>query len=173
VGECSATAGETAAGSVQDDVRSDGHQIDGSSRVGDEEGGAFNAHPSGGGSADWITLTRATGPTSGPSTAKRVRHFGNAPDPKATAAMNKDGKLWRRSRLRQVKYLNNIVEQDHRNVKRLPRPGLGFGAFWTARRTRAGYEPVAIMRKGQVPIIGGRDIRTQATFIVGLFQVGA
>ena len=78
----------------------------------------------------------------------------NAAYPKATAAMKKDGELRRRSRLLQVKYLNNIVEQDHRNVKRLPRPGLGFGAFWTARRTRAAYEPVAIMRKGQVPIIG-------------------
>jgi transposase-like protein len=29
---------------------------------------------------------------------------------------------------------------DHRNVKRLTRPGLGFGSFWTARRTLAGYE---------------------------------
>ena len=45
MGACSATAGETAAGSVQDDVRSDGHQMDGSSPVDDEEGGAFNAHP--------------------------------------------------------------------------------------------------------------------------------
>jgi hypothetical protein len=53
----------------------------------------------------------------------------------------------------------------------------GVGGFATqssihATSPRAGYEPVAIMRKGQVPIIGGRDIQTQATFIVGLFQVG-
>jgi transposase, IS6 family len=48
----------------------------------------------------------------------------NAAYPKATAEMKKDGELWRRSRLRQAKYLNNIVEQDHRNVKRLTRPGL-------------------------------------------------
>jgi transposase-like protein len=47
--------------------------------------------------------------------------------PKATAEMKKDGQLWRRSRLRQVKYPNDIVEQDYRNVKRLTRPGLGFG----------------------------------------------
>jgi hypothetical protein len=64
-----------------------------------------------------------------------------AADPKATAEMTKDGELWRRSRLRQVKYLNNIVEQDHRNLKRLTRPGLGFGSFWTARRTLAGQFP--------------------------------
>jgi IS6 family transposase len=93
----------------------------------------------------------------------------NAACPKATAEMKKGGELWRRSRLRQVKYLNNIVEQDHRNVKRLTRPGLGFGNFWTARRTLAGYEAMAMMRKGQVRNISGRDIRAQATFIAGLF----
>jgi hypothetical protein len=64
--------------------------------------------------------------------------------------MKKDGELWRRSRLRQVKYLNNIVEQDHRRVKRLSGPGLGFGGFWTARRTLAGYEAMAMIKKGQV-----------------------
>jgi transposase-like protein len=72
-----------------------------------------------------------------------------------------------------VKYLNNIVEQDHRNVKRLTRPGLGFGRFWTARRTLAGYEAMAMMRKGQVRNVSGSDIRAQATFIAGLFQVAA
>jgi transposase, IS6 family len=97
----------------------------------------------------------------------------NAAYPKATAEMKKDGELWRRSRLRQVKYLNNIVGQDHRNVKRLSRPGLGFGDFWTARRTLAGYEAMAIMRKGQVRNISGNDIRARATFIAALFQIAA
>jgi hypothetical protein len=80
------------------------------------------------------------------------------PNPKATE-MKKDAERWRRSRLRQVKYLNNIVEQDHRRVKRLTRPGLGFGGFWTARRTLAGYEAMAMIRKGQVRNISGNDIR--------------
>jgi transposase, IS6 family len=97
----------------------------------------------------------------------------NAAYPKATMEMKKDGELWRRSRLRQVKYLNNIVEQDHRRVKRLTGPGLGFGGFWTARRTLAGYEAMAMIRKGQVQNIGGSDIRAQAQFIAGLFQVAA
>jgi transposase, IS6 family len=43
--------------------------------------------------------------------------------PKAIAEMKQDTELWRFSRLRQVKFLNNIVEQDHRRVKRLTRPG--------------------------------------------------
>ena len=67
----------------------------------------------------------------------------NPAHPRAVAAMKEDGELWRRSRLRQIKFLNNIVEQDRRRVKRLVRPGLGFGSFWTARRTLAGYEMMA------------------------------
>jgi transposase, IS6 family len=97
----------------------------------------------------------------------------NAAYPKATAEMKKDGELWRFSRLRQVKYLNNIVEQDHRKVKRLTCSGLGFGSFWTARRTLAGYEAMAMIRKGQVRNIGGRDIKAQANFIATLFEAAA
>jgi transposase-like protein len=97
----------------------------------------------------------------------------NAAYPKAAVEMKKDGELWRRSRLRQVKYLNNIVEQYHRNVKRMSCPGLGFGSFWTARRTLTGYEAMAMIRKGQVRNIGSRDIKDQARFIASLFEVAA
>jgi IS6 family transposase len=97
----------------------------------------------------------------------------NAAYPKAAAEMKEDGELWRCSRLRQVKYLNNIVEQDHRRIKRLVRPGLGFGGFWTARRTLVGFEAMAMIRKGQVRNLGGDDIRAQAKFIAGLFEAAA
>ena len=93
--------------------------------------------------------------------------------PRAVEQMKEDGELWRRSRLRQVKYLNNIVEQDHRRIKRLVRPGLGFGSFWTARRTLAGYEVMAMVRKGQVRRIGGRNMWAQATFVAALFDIAA
>jgi transposase, IS6 family len=93
--------------------------------------------------------------------------------PCALSEMRQDGELWRRSRLRQCKFLNNIVEQDHRRVKRLVRHGLGFGGFHTARRTLAGFEVMAMVRKGQVRKIGGRDMRAQANFIAELFQVAA
>ena len=93
--------------------------------------------------------------------------------PCAISEMKRDGELWRRSRLRQAKFLNNIVEQDHRRLKRLVRPGLGFGGFHTARRTLAGYEVMAMVRKGQVRKIGGRDMRAQASFVAELFQVAA
>src|SRR5918998_3437435 len=93
--------------------------------------------------------------------------------PCAVAEMKEDGELWRFARLRQCKFLNNMVEQDHRRVKCLVRPGLGFGGLHTARRTLAGYEAVAMIRKGQVRGIGKRDMRAQASFISELFQVAA
>src|SRR5215211_7537430 len=97
----------------------------------------------------------------------------NAAYPAAVSAMKREGELWRFSRLRQVKYLNNIVEQDHRRLKRLVRPGLGFGSLPAARRTLAGYEGMAMIRKGQVQNIGGCDMRAQAAFIAGLFGIAA
>ncbi|MCW2239545.1 transposase-like protein [Azospirillum canadense] len=95
----------------------------------------------------------------------------NAAYPSATMAMKKDGELWRFAKLRQVKYLNNIVEQDHRRIKRLVRSGLGFQGFHMPRRTITGYEIMAMVRKGQVAAIPANDMPAQATFIAGLFGV--
>jgi IS6 family transposase len=91
----------------------------------------------------------------------------------AVKRLKRAGQLWRFSRLRQCKYLNNIVDQDHRRIKRLVRPGLGFGSLQTARRTLAGYEAMAMIRKGQVHNVGGRDMKTHATFVASLFGVAA
>jgi putative transposase len=52
--------------------------------------------------------------------------------------------------MRRCKYLNNIVEQDHRAVKRLTRPILGFKSFWAARCTIAGIEVMPAIRQGQL-----------------------
>jgi transposase-like protein len=51
--------------------------------------------------------------------------------------------------IRQVKYLNNIVEQDHRAVKRVTRPMLGFKAFEAAQMTLTGVELMHMIKKGQ------------------------
>ena len=56
--------------------------------------------------------------------------------------------------IRHCKYLNNIVEQDHRAVKRLTRPMLGFKSFWAARCTIAGIEVMHAIRKGQLATTG-------------------
>ncbi len=58
-------------------------------------------------------------------------------------------------------------------MKRLVRPGLGFGDFHTARRTLADYEAMAIMRKGQVRKVGGRDMQAQTRFVAELSQLAA
>lgn len=50
----------------------------------------------------------------------------------------------------QSKYLNNIVEQDHRFIKRITRPMLGFKAFHSAAATPAGIETGHMIRKGQL-----------------------
>jgi len=52
--------------------------------------------------------------------------------------------------LRKVKYLNNIIEQDHRFIKRKIRPMLGFDSFKTAEKTICGIEAMHMIRKGQV-----------------------
>jgi transposase, IS6 family len=51
------------------------------------------------------------------------------------------------------------------------RPGLGFGSLETAGQTLAGYEAMAMIRKGQVQNIGGHNMRAQAAFIAKLFDV--
>jgi len=55
----------------------------------------------------------------------------------------------KRIKIRQCKYLNNIVEQDHRFIKRRIRPMLGFKCFWSARATLAGIELWRMLKKRQ------------------------
>jgi len=57
--------------------------------------------------------------------------------------------------IRKTTYLNNIVEQDHRGVKRITRPMLGFKAFDAAQSTFTGIELMHMLRKGQLE--GGRE----------------
>jgi putative transposase len=52
--------------------------------------------------------------------------------------------------IRQVRYLNNVVEQDHRAVKRITPPMLGFKSFEAAQWTLAGIELMHMLRKGQL-----------------------
>ena len=58
--------------------------------------------------------------------------------------------------IRQVKYLNNIVEQDHRALKRITKPMLGFKSFQTAKSILAGIELMHMIRKGQL-MFGGTE----------------
>jgi transposase-like protein len=93
--------------------------------------------------------------------------------PPAVEQLKEEGVLSITAQLRRCKYLNNIVEQDHRFIKRRVNPGLGFFSFNTARRTIGGYEVMNMIRKGQVEEIGKGDIRGQVRFVADLFHVAA
>jgi putative transposase len=67
--------------------------------------------------------------------------------------------------IRQVKYLNNIVEQDHRAVKRITRPMLGFKSFDAAHDTLAGIELMHMLKKRQLVVQeGGEDLTSAELF---------
>jgi putative transposase len=67
----------------------------------------------------------------------------------ALAALNAEKAKDDAITVRQQKYLNNLVEQDHRNIKRRVRPMLGFKPFRGAQGVLAGIEVVTMIRKGQ------------------------
>ncbi len=75
--------------------------------------------------------------------------------------------------LRRVKYLNNIIEQDHRFIKKKVRASQCFKRFHTAERTLEGVEAMHMMRKGQIKRLSGNDVMGQAKFVLNLFQVAA
>jgi transposase-like protein len=60
------------------------------------------------------------------------------------------------SKSRQIKYLNNRVEQDHRSIKRIVRPMMEFKSFRSARVTRQGIEPMHRIKKGLITREGSR-----------------
>jgi putative transposase len=64
--------------------------------------------------------------------------------------------------IRQVKYLNNIVEQDHRAVKRITRPMLGFKGFDVAQDRLVGIELVHMIKKRQLMVEAGDEGLTAA-----------
>jgi transposase-like protein len=76
-------------------------------------------------------------------------------------------------KLRRVKYLNNVIEQDHRFIKKKVRSSQCFKSFHTAERTLEGIEAVNMMRKGQVKRLAGSDVQGQAKFVASLFKVAA
>ena len=66
--------------------------------------------------------------------------------------------------MRQNKYLNNIVEQDHRGVKRVTQPMLGFKSFWSARILIADIETMHMIKKGQMDCPAGSTMSAANQF---------
>ena len=87
----------------------------------------------------------------------------------AIPAMKKAGTLRRRCKHRPVQYLNNVLEQDHRAIKRRVKAKQGFREFQAAQRTIQGYEAMHMIGKGQVRWVSGNDVRRQNRFVDRLF----
>jgi transposase-like protein len=67
--------------------------------------------------------------------------------------------------------LNNVIEQDHRFIKKKVRASQCFKSFYTAERTLEGIEAMHMIRKGQVKRLAGSDAQGHAKFVASLFQM--
>ncbi len=97
----------------------------------------------------------------------------NAAYSAAIDALKAEETIEKETELRQSKYLNNIIEQDHRNIKRIVKPMMGFKTFNSARRTLSGIEAMNMIRKGQVKGMKQGDGVSEVKFIEALFGVVA
>ena len=79
-----------------------------------------------------------------------------------------EGKLGRRCRCRTCPYLNNIVEQDHRGVKRVTRPMLGFKSFNAAQDTLVRIELMHMLKKKQIVVEAGDESLTAVELFYSL-----
>ena len=75
-------------------------------------------------------------------------------------SINRELMTVKKIKIRQYKYLNNIVEQDHRNIKRRISIDTGFKEFDSVQRTLVGIEVVNIIRKGQIADSGKKTFKT-------------
>jgi transposase-like protein len=83
----------------------------------------------------------------------------------ALKTVNQDTKvLALRSQVRQVRYLNNIVEQDHRHIKRVTNPMSGFKNFHSESSTIAGIELMNMIKKRQFKMPGKEHLTRAQMF---------
>ena len=92
---------------------------------------------------------------------------------RAIAELKQSGDLSRRCCCRPSPYLNNIIEQDHRFIKKRITASPGFRSVDGAWRTIEGYEAMHMIRKGQIRRLEKGDIAGQRQFIHSLFGIAA
>lgn len=97
----------------------------------------------------------------------------NAAYPEAFTSSQDEKILPKDCKLRCVKYLNKVIEQDHRFVKKKVRASQCFKSFHTAERTLEGIEAINMMRKGQVKRLAGSDAQGQAKFVASRLRIAA
>ena len=93
--------------------------------------------------------------------------------PVAVQDLKQQGTIRRGCHLRQSKFLNNVVEQDHRNVKRRTWLAKGYGSIYTAWRTLRGIEAMDMIRKGRARRVAKSDTVAQIKFVEMLFGIAA
>ena len=91
--------------------------------------------------------------------------------PKAIEELKESGLLPESVEHRAVKYLNNLIEQDHRYTKTRVVASQNFRHFWSAGRTITGYESMNMIRKGQIKNVERGDVLGQIRFIHSLFGI--
>ena len=92
---------------------------------------------------------------------------------RAISELKQSGELGRRCRCRPSPYLNNILEQDHRFIKKRIATSLWFRSVDGALNTIDGYEAMNMIRKGQVRWLAKGDVMGQAKFVQRLFGIAA
>lgn len=97
----------------------------------------------------------------------------NAAYPVAMETLKADETIAVETQLRPSKDLNNVVEQDHRAIKRIVRPMMGFKSFNSARRTLSGIEAMNMICKGQVNGVNRGNSVSQLKFIESIFGITA
>jgi transposase-like protein len=118
-------------------------------------------------------LTKALGGANHP-VPRVINTDGHAAYPPAVAQLKAEGALAEDCRHRPVPYLNNVLEQDHRAIKRRVNASQHFRSFWGAWRTIAGYEAIHMIRKGQACwSAAGVKVDLLHRFIVGMFGMEA
>ena len=122
---------------------------------------------------DWFKVRQETLKAVHTSTPRVITVDKNPAYPKAIKELIAAKKLPEIVKLRQIKYLNNIVEQDHPCIKRLVKLLMGFGSFNTARRTIKGYEIMNMMRKGQIVGVPTGAVKERILFLNQIFGVVA
>jgi len=90
--------------------------------------------------------------------------------PPAIDKLKNDKMLHKNIGIRQIKYLNNIIEQDHRSIKRIVNPMLGFQSFRSVNKTLKGIEAVDMIKKGQVNNLN-YSVLNEVKYINQLFDI--
>ena len=93
--------------------------------------------------------------------------------PAAIDQLKQAGEMSQNCRCRRARYLNNIVEQDHRFVKKRVMASQWFRSVDGALSTIAGYEAMNIIRKGQIRWLPKTDVVGQAQFIAHMLGIAA